>query len=425
MDTPDFDVIIVGAGIAGSSCALLCARAGLSVLLLERATQPGAKNMSGGRLYSYALENLIPDFASQAPVERQVTQEKISLLSGKSATTFDYLHPPFSPATTSWTILRARFDPWLMEQARHAGAECMTRSQVEDLFVEDGVVRGVVVEGETLLAGTVVLAEGANTLLAERYGLLPKPAEHHVAIGVKEVLALPQDVLENRFSLEENEGAAWLFSGDINGALPAGGFLYTNKETISLGIVCPLSALRAGNTPLPQMMENFRQHPRLKSLLKNSELLEYGAHLVPEGGMSSIPRNLAGPGWLVIGDSARFCVNTGLTIRGMDLAILSAQAAAQTLSTHSEGSLRDAYHQQLQASALWSVLKRYQHLPEMLLHTPALYSRYPQMLAELQREHYETGFSSPEHLIKRVLKHARRQGFISVMQDLLRGVKSL
>lgn len=426
MNTPDFDVIVVGAGMAGSTCALLCARQGLSVLLLERGTLPGTKNLSGGRLYSYSLESIIPGFAQHAPLERQVTQEKMSLLSGQSATTFDYRHPPFSPKTTSYTVLRARFDPWLMQQAQLAGAECLTGVQVEQLLMENSIVKGVIIDGEKLLAGTVVLAEGANTLLAERHGLLPKPAAHETAVGIKEVLSLPQDILENRFSLENNEGAAWMFSGELNTSLPAGGFLYTNKDTLSLGVVCPLSSIQSGNTALPLLLENFKQHPLLRPLLKQTQLLENGAHLVPEGGLRSVPQNLAGNGWLAIGDSARFCVNTALTIRGMDLAMLSAKAAALTLATRPVSeTLRASYHQHLQTSVLWTVLKRYQHLPEYLLRTPALFSAYPQLLAELQREHYETGEICPEHLAKRVWQHARGLGLISIMRDLVRGGKNL
>lgn len=425
MNTPDFDVIVVGAGIAGSTCALLCARAGLSVLLLERALQPGAKNMSGGRLYAYALDDIIPDFAAHAPVERQITQEKFSFLSAQSANTLEYQHPPFSPSTSSWSVLRARFDPWLMAQAQQAGAECMTGSLVDALLIENGTVCGVMVDGESLLAGTVVLAEGANTLLAERHGLMPKPAAQDMAVGIKEVLALPKEVIENRFNLETGEGAAWLFSGGINDNLPAGGFLYTNKETLSLGIVCPLYSVREGEIALPRMLENFKQHPRLKTLLKDAQPLEYAAHLVPEGGLKSVPRHIAGPGWLAVGDAARFCLNTGLTIRGMDLAMLSAKAAAQALAQPSNHSLREDYQQQLQTSALWSALKRYRRLPKLMMSTPELFSAYPQLLAKLQREQYETGHINPDLLAKRLWRLTRRQGVFSLMKNLLKGARSL
>ncbi len=104
----DCDIIIIGAGIAGTACALRCARAGLSVLLLERAEIPGSKNLSGGRLYTHALAELLPQFHLTAPLERRITHESLSLLTPDGATTFSSLQP----GGESWSVLRARFDPW-------------------------------------------------------------------------------------------------------------------------------------------------------------------------------------------------------------------------------------------------------------------------------------------------------------------------
>lgn len=106
----DCDIIIIGAGIAGTACALRCARAGLSVLLLERAEIPGSKNLSGGRLYTHALAELLPQFHLTAPLERRITHESLSLLTPDGATTFSSLQP----GGESWSVLRARFDPWLV-----------------------------------------------------------------------------------------------------------------------------------------------------------------------------------------------------------------------------------------------------------------------------------------------------------------------
>lgn len=89
----DCDIIIIGAGIAGTACALRCARAGLSVLLLERAEIPGSKNLSGGRLYTHALAELLPQFHLTAPLERRITHESLSLLTPDGATTFSSLQP--------------------------------------------------------------------------------------------------------------------------------------------------------------------------------------------------------------------------------------------------------------------------------------------------------------------------------------------
>ncbi|VEB95618.1 Electron transfer flavoprotein-ubiquinone oxidoreductase [Cedecea lapagei] len=424
MAATDFDIIVVGAGIAGCCCAAECARAGLNVLLLERASQPGGKNLSGGRLYTAAFDALFPDFSHAAPLERAITHEKISALTTDSATTLNFQHT----SASSYSVLRARLDPWLFRQAEQAGAQCLTATQVDSLHVENGIVRGVVIEGETLSARAVVIAEGANTLLAEQHKLLNKLPEQSVAVGVKEVLALPREELENRFALEGNEGAAWLFTGGICGAQPAGGFLYTNNDSLSVGIVCPLASLRASPEALPDLLESFKQHPTLRPLLRRAELVEYAAHLIPECGLNGLPERLAGPGYLLVGDSARFCINTGFTVRGMDLAALSARAAAQTLiaSLEQDGStdLARAYRRQLERSTLWAVLERYRRMPDFL-QTPGLFQDYPHLLAELQRDIFDPRSLPPPRLSSLLWKHASRAGISRLIKDIFRGGRSL
>ena len=85
-----FDAIIVGAGLAGSVAALVLAREGAQVLVIERGNSAGAKNVTGGRLYAHSLEHIIPGFAESAPVERLITHEKLAFMTEKSAMTMDY-----------------------------------------------------------------------------------------------------------------------------------------------------------------------------------------------------------------------------------------------------------------------------------------------------------------------------------------------
>lgn len=236
----DCDIIIIGAGIAGTACALRCARAGLSVLLLERAEIPGSKNLSGGRLYTHALAELLPQFHLTAPLERCITHESLSLLTPDGATTFSSLQP----GGESWSVLRARFDPWLVAEAEKEGVECIPGATVDALYEENGRVCGVICGDDILRARYVVLAEGANSVLAERHGLVTRPAGEAMALGIKEVLSLETSAIEERFHLENNEGAALLFSGGICDDLPGGAFLYTNQQTLSLGIVCRSLPLR-------------------------------------------------------------------------------------------------------------------------------------------------------------------------------------
>lgn len=114
MSDDKFDAIVVGAGVAGSVAALVMARAGLDVLVIERGDSAGCKNMTGGRLYAHTLEAIIPGFAASAPIERKVTREKISFLTEESAVTLDFhREQPDVPQHASYTVLRNRLDPWL------------------------------------------------------------------------------------------------------------------------------------------------------------------------------------------------------------------------------------------------------------------------------------------------------------------------
>lgn len=420
------DIIIVGGGIAGSTCALLLARAGFSVLLLERGPQAGSKNCSGGRLYTHSLDLIHPGFAKTAPLERVITQEKLSLMTDHSMTTLDHRQPV--EQACSWSVLRARFDPWLMMQAEAAGAQCLTDVRVDSLIVEQGKVVGVKIGDDTLFAGMVILAEGANTLLAEQHQLIPKPTPQTMSTGVKEILVLPREKIEERFGLEDNQGCAWLFAGQPTSGKVGGGFLYTNRDSLSLGVVCNLSALGNGQQSLPNMLETFKQHPMLRPLLKGCELMEYSAHMIPEGGLNHLPP-LSGDGWLVIGDAARLCLHTGHTVRGMDLAVISAQAAATTLINARiygfSASALAAYSQHLRRSALWPLMHQYRHLPDLLLASPHLFNDYPQLSADLLHSLFDVGAKPSLPLRKLLWRHARKAGIWRLLKDGLKGARSL
>lgn len=420
------DIIIVGGGIAGSTCALLLARAGFSVLLLERGPQAGSKNCSGGRLYTHSLELIHPGFTQTAPLERLITQERLSLLTDGSMTTLDHRQP--ATAACSWSVLRARFDPWLMAQAETAGAQCLTDVLVDSLIIEKGRVVGVNIGDDKLYASLVILAEGANTLLAEQHQLTPKPAQKTMSTGVKEILALPREKIEERFGLEDNQGCAWLFAGQPTGGKIGGGFLYTNRDSLSLGVVCNLSALGRGPRSLPQMLEEFKSHPLLRPLLKGAELMEYSAHLIPEGGLNHLPP-LTGDGWLLVGDAARLCLHTGHTVRGMDLAVISAQSAAVTLINarlhgYSASALAD-YSQHLQRSSLWPLMEQYRRLPEMLLTSPHLFNAYPPLTADLLHDLFDVSGATSPPLRKLLWRHARKAGLWRLLKDSLKGARSL
>lgn len=263
MSDDKFDAIVVGAGVAGSVAALVMARAGLDVLVIERGDSAGCKNMTGGRLYAHTLEAIIPGFAVSAPVERKVTREKISFLTEESAVTLDFhREQPDVPQHASYTVLRNRLDPWLMEQAEQAGAQFIPGVRVDALVREGNKVTGVQAGDDILEANVVILADGVNSMLGRSLGMVPASDPHHYAVGVKEVIGLTPEQINDRFNITGEEGAAWLFAGSPSDGLMGGGFLYTNKDSISLGLVCGLGDIAHAQKSVPQMLEDFKQHPR-------------------------------------------------------------------------------------------------------------------------------------------------------------------
>ncbi len=158
--------------------------------------------------------------------------------------TMDYCNgDETSPSQRSYSVLRSKFDAWLMEQAEEAGAQLITGIRVDNLVQRDGKVVGVEADGDVIEAKTVILADGVNSILAEKLGMAKRVKPTDVAVGVKELIELPKSVIEDRFQLQGNQGAACLFAGSPTDGLMGGGFLYTNENTLSLGLVCGLHHL--------------------------------------------------------------------------------------------------------------------------------------------------------------------------------------
>lgn len=423
-----FDAIIVGAGLAGSVVALVLAREGAQVLVIERGNSAGAKNVTGGRIYAHSLERILPGFAQQAPVERVITHEKLAFMTDNGAMTVDYLNgEKAGPSQVSYSVLRSKFDAWLMEQAEEAGAQLITGIRVDNVVQRDGKVVGVEADGDIIESKVVILADGVNSLLAEKLGMAKRVEASHVAVGVKELIELPKSVIEDRFQLQGNEGAACLFAGSPTDGLMGGGFLYTNENTLSLGLVCGLHHLKEAKKSVPQMLEDFKQHPAVAPLIAGGKLVEYAAHVVPEAGMNMQPE-LVGDGVLIAGDAAGMCMNLGFTIRGMDLAVAAGEAAAKTVlsamqnNDFSRQGLAE-YRQHLDNGPMRD-MRMYQRLPAFL-DNPRMFTRYPEMVVGIARDLFTVDGSAPVPMRKTILRHAKKVGFINLMKDGIKGVTVL
>lgn len=403
MSDEKFDAIIVGGGLAGCSAAIVLANAGLAVLLVERGDFCGAKNMTGGRLYGHSLEKIIPDFAKEAPIERRITKEKVSLMSKDGSLDIGFGSKKLSSTkeNASYTVLRAQFDQWLAQKAEEAGAEIIPGILVDELIFEDGKVVGIYATGEELYADVVVLADGVNSLLAQSLGMKKELEPHQVAVGAKEVIRLGEDVINQRFGIRNDEGVSWLSCGDPTIGGFGGGLLYTNKDSVSIGIVATLSDIDHSGLSINQLLDRFKEHPSIAPYIEGGTTIEYSGHLVPEEGIHMVPE-LYRDGVLVTGDAAGFCINLGFTVRGMDFAIESGRLAAETIiKAHEIGDFSaetlSAYEKALRHSFVFEDMEQYKGFPT-LLGQREIFEDLPEMANDIAAKAF-TVDGNPQNLL--------------------------
>lgn len=319
------EVIVVGGGPAGISCAVTIARAGKKVVLIERGKFSGSKNVFGGAIYAQPTREIFPDFEKTAPLERKNIEHKFALLGEDDATVISYKKKHENPV--SYTVVRGKFDRWMAEQAKQEGVILVEETVVRELIVQDGFVKGVKTELEDYYADIVVLADGVNSLLAKQIGLRGNLLPEDVALSVKEVIKLPAEIINERFHVNDDEGCIYeIFGGPMLGMLGLG-FMYTNKNSVSIGLGVTLSELIEKRLKPYDLLDKLKQHPEIAPLIKDGELLEYSAHLIPEGGYKKVPL-LFGSGVMVCGDAAMFVNN--MHWEGTNLAMISGKIAGET-----------------------------------------------------------------------------------------------
>lgn len=397
------EVIVVGGGPAGISAAITIARAGKNVVLIERGSFSGSKNVFGGAIYTQPTKKIFPNFEESAPLERKTVAHKYIMCTETESVAASYISRE-EEDVNSYSVIRSKFDRWMAQEAQKEGVVLATETLVKELIVKENKIVGVRTELEEYFADVVILADGVNSLLAKQIGLRKEIKPKDVALGVKEVIKLNKEKIEDRFNLRDGEGAIYeVFGNPMLGMLGLG-YIYTNKETLSIGLGISLDELAKRKLKPYELLDELKSHPSIQPLIKDGELVEYSAHLIPEGGYKKLPK-LYSHGVLVVGDSAMLVNN--LHWEGTNLAMISGKLAGETAvqalekNDFSANSL-SLYQKKLEHSFVIKDLKSYKNLMDIVHGRAKSYLEYyPHKIASFFKM-----FTSVESIPKRDKYHA-------------------
>ncbi|QCS41916.1 FAD-dependent monooxygenase [Natrinema versiforme] len=336
-DYEHYEAVVVGCGPGGAAAAARLADHGVETLVLERGTEAGSKNVSGGLLYAeesapYTLADLFDGVREEA-TERPVTDYYIHNVAGNSVKTYELadLHEH----DTDWcdAVLRRKMDSWLEarvhEKTSETGGGVLTNVRVNGLLRENGEIVGVTCdELEPIEADLIVAADGVNSELARDAGLMDWEEPDEWFQGVKAVVDMDPDAIDDRFDLEPDEGAAHLFSGDLFEGVRGGGFCYTNEDSLSIGTVFHLDSLVEREAEPHELLDALLTHPLLAGWFKNEyREREYAAKLVPDS-KKVAHREPYRDRLVLVGDAAGQMQAQGPIIKGMNHAVTAGALAA-------------------------------------------------------------------------------------------------
>jgi electron transfer flavoprotein-quinone oxidoreductase len=390
----EFDVAIVGAGPAGISAAHILAGKGIKTIVFERGEYPGAKNISGGVLYGHDLAGIIPDFSERGcPVERNIVESRLWYLSKDGGYSLGFMDRAFREklSLNAFTVGRAKFDRWFAEQAKMKDALVVCGTVVTDLLRDaNNRVIGVGTDRPDgdVKTKVVLLADGINSALAAKTGFRPEPTPHDIALAVKEVIEISEEMINERFNVDPGQGTTIEIIGEVTEGMDGIAVIYTNKKTLSLCIGANLSDFMKNKVRPYEMLEAFKTHPMVAPLIKGGQPKEYMAHWIAEGGYDAMPQ-LCGDGYLIAGDSAMLF--NALHREGSNMAITSGRYAADSIvEAFGKGDFGPnglkGYPERLQDSFIIKDLKKYRRFNSFRLHHHELFTLLPRLSGLAARE---------------------------------------
>jgi len=365
-----YEAVVVGCGPGGAAAAATLARNGIETLVLERGVEAGSKNVSGGLIYAeesapYTIDDLFPDFREEA-TERPATDNYIHNISGDRVATFDISKLHHHDTEWADAVLRRKMDSWLGERVhemtRETGGGLLTDVRVTGLLRDRGEIVGVeMAELDPIEADIVVAADGVNSELARDAGLMDWEDPEDWFQGVKAVVDMPPEAINERFDIDDDEGSAHLFSGDLFDGVRGGGLLYTNESSLSIGTVFHLDSLADGRAEPHELLDSLLTHPLLDQWFQGEyHEREYSAKLVPDSKKVAHPSPHRGR-LMLVGDAAGQMQAQGPIIKGMNHAVTAGGLAAEAFAEAKARGTPDAagalYEQKLEDEGVMKKLR--------------------------------------------------------------------
>jgi electron-transferring-flavoprotein dehydrogenase len=349
----DADVLIVGAGPAGLSCALHLANlikkhnasgakpelSAENIYVLEKGREIGAHQLSGAIMNPKALAELVPDFEKSAPLDTPVTDSAALLFTERSSYRFPVTPPPFNN-TGNFVISLNKLMKWLGGLVEAAGVNVFKEFGGVEVIPSDNGIAGVITEdkgvdkngkpkdnytpGYELRAKVTVLAEGPRGSLTKQLVTNQKLDNNNpqtYGLGIKELWDVQPGIIKPGFVAHT---LGWPLSTKMYG----GGWIYgLSNNRVSMGLVIALEYADTRFDP-HAAFQIWKTHPFVRNLLEGGKLVRYGAKSLPYGGWYSMPRNYV-DGGLIVGDSGSFLDSQRL--KGVHLAMKSGMLAAETI----------------------------------------------------------------------------------------------
>ena len=276
-----YDVAIVGGGSSGLAALKELSKFGLQAVVLEAAKPVGSKSVSGGILYSkmyetaivYNVEEVYENFLEEVPVERRINNYYLNAVSGNKVYTIDLTDAHNYQTNFAYSVLMAKLNGWFAVQAEEAaqknGGGIVSGVHVNNIVWENGKTIVETDELEPIQVSAVIAADGVNSEVALMVGARKKFDLEALYQGVKSIVKLPEDIINERYNLRDDEGVAHLFAGDISRGHNGGGFIYSNKETLSVGLVYHLDSLIKSPIEPYSLLDSFLTIPQVSNFIKD------------------------------------------------------------------------------------------------------------------------------------------------------------